>query len=397
MARPRVHSAATSASNVDTIVDDLLSGLGEGESPAVCLCAASVTTNVTALAAALQNRLPKTAILGTSSCLQVATDQGAGHTAAALFLSGDGVRAGAASGAVRGDSVGFGEALTRTALARAEMSAEHTRLVVVHASPGQEEAVLTGLGRVIPDNAVVIGGSGADDDLSEKWTVFGPDGAYTTGAAIMVVDWPYKMAVSYQGGYLATEFEGRVTSAEGRRIITIDGRPAADVYAEWRNAPLPRGRNILKETTLNPLGIAYGVGGGLDVHVLVHPSSVDDEGALHCFAEVKTGDRLLMMEASVSSLVRRGGLVARFAMQQAKVGTNDVVGALMIYCAGCLMALGEEEVGAMTAGVVKSLPNIPFLMPFTYGEQGRLRRSRIDHGNLMLSALILTSIPDPRP
>ncbi len=33
------------------------------------------------------------------------------------------------------------------------------------------------------------------------------------------------------------------------------------------------------------------------------------------------------------------------------------------------------------------------MMPFTYGEQGRLRRSRVDHGNLMLSALLLTTLP----
>ena len=50
----------------------------------------------------------------------------------------------------------------------------------------------------------------------------------------------------------------------------------------------------------------------------------------------------------------------------------------------------------MTDGVKAMLPGVPFLMPFTYGEQGRLRRNRIDHGNLMLSALLLTTKPQVR-
>jgi hypothetical protein len=79
-------------------------------------------------------------------------------------------------------------------------------------------------------------------------------------------------------------------------------------------------------------------------------------------------------------------------MQKAAIEPTDVVGGLLIYCAGCLLALGDN-VDEMVAGVTKALPGVPYLMPFTYGEQGRLRRSRVDHGNLMLSALMLTRVP----
>lgn len=174
----------------------------------------------------------------------------------------------------------------------------------------------------------------------------------------MVCDWPWKMAVSYQGGYLATEKSGSITAALGRRVIAIDGRPAADVYEGWMGKRLPRGESILGHTTLTPLGLVYGVGSGLDVHVLVHPERINDDGSISCFTDVSPAERIMMMEASIPSLVRRGGLVARYAMQKASVDSGDVVAGFLIYCAGCLLALGDG-VDDMVAGVTKALPGGP--------------------------------------
>lgn len=387
----RAWSADSMATEVSAVAADLLRGLRPGETPGICLVACSVDVDLGALVVLLTQRLKGTALVGTTSCKGVASDLGSNARAAALFLSGEGFVAAAASGAGGGDDAALGERLASTAMARAGISAGGARFVVVHATPGIEEGVLAGLGRAITDDTVVIGGSGADDDLSGQWHIAGPDGAFRSGAAVLVCDWPWKMAVSYQGGYLATEHEGRITAAAGRSIITIDERPAADVYEDWLNERLPRGPSVLAQTTLHPLGVAHGVGGGLDVHVLLHPERLNDDGSITCFARVNAGDRVLLMESSSAALVRRGGLVSRFAAQQAGLSLDQVVAGLLIYCAGCSLAIGDE-VEAMTAGVKKAFA-APFLMPFTWGEQGRLRRSRIDHGNLMLSALLLSTVP----
>lgn len=374
------------------VVHDLLSPLSR--TPKACVAAAIVDVDVPALARQLHERLPNTAMVGTSSCRSVSTHAGALQSAASLFFDGDGVVAGAASSAIVGaqDAAATGVALLEQAMRRANLSAQEVDVVVVHATPGREEALLAGLSSVLRDETMVVGGSGADNDLTGKWTVFGPDGAFSDGAAVLVLRWPAKIAVSYQGGYLATEHEGKVTAADGRRLISIDGRPAVEVYEGWLGRRLPRHQSLLAETTLAPLGIAHGVGGGLDVHVLVHPELALADGSLQCFAPFKVGERVLMMEASISSLIRRGGLVSKFALQQQRIEREDVVGGLLIYCAGCSLALGDDVV-PMTDGVQKALEGVPFLMPFTYGEQGRLRRNRIDHGNLMLSALFFTRTP----
>lgn len=386
---PEAISAASSATTVAAVVTELLAALPTGAVPRFCLC--SATVDVAGVFASLAQRLPKTVVIGVTSCVQVASDKSSSSKAAALFVLGDGFAVGAASGTSR-DHEALGRSLATTALSRAGFDAAKTRLVVVHPTPGHEEQVLAGLAAVVPGTAVVIGGSGADNDLSGRWSVYGPDGAFSDGASVLVCDWPWQMAMSYQGGYLATEHQGRITAAVGRCVVSIDHKPAAEVYERWLGAPLPREANVLAQTALKPFGLAYGIGGGLDVHVLVHPERVHDDGSIDCFAEVQQGERILMMEASTASITRRGGLVTRFAMQQTGVTVDDVVGGMLVFCAGGMRAL-DENVGPLTDGVKKVLGTVPFLMPFTYGEQGRLRRHRIDHGNLMLAALLLTRKP----
>ena len=330
MSTPSAVSAASSATDVATVVADLLRSLPADAHPVLCLLSCTVDVDIKAVGAALMARLPGTTIVGTTSCQRVASDLGASSKAAALFVSGDGFKAGAASG-TGSDGALLGRTLTATAMTRAKLEASAVRLVIVHATPGLEEGVLKGLASANTPNAVVIGGSGADNDLTGRWKILGPDGAFGTGAAILVCDWPWTMAVSYQGGYLATEHEGHITAAVSRCIVSIDHKPAVEVYEGWLGTKLPRGQSILHETALRPFGLAYGVGGGLDVHVLVHPERINDDGSINCFAEVMTGDRILMMEASTSSIIRRGGLVSRYAMQQAGVKVDDVIAGFLIY------------------------------------------------------------------
>ncbi len=385
---PRSFSTSSNATDAVQLADELCRGVNVDGG--FCLFACTVDVSLRAALAELQRRCPKTIFVATTSCQHVASDKAVGG-AAALFVDGAGFRAGAASGADPSSEV-LGERLARLALRRANMAPAEARFVVVHATPGLEEGVLVGLGKVIGDACVVIGGTGADNDLTGHWMIAGPDGALKAGASLLICDWPWKIGVSYQGGYLATEHEGVVTAADGRRLISIDNTPAVEVYERWMNKTLPRGVSVLPDTTLTPLGVAHGAGGGLDVHVLVHPERVNADGSINCFATTTTGDRILMMEASLSSLVRRGGLVNRFALQQAGLTSADIVAGFVIYCAGCSLALGPQ-VEPMTQQLRAALPNVPFLMPFTFGEQGRLRRGRIDHGNLMLSTLLLSNKP----
>jgi hypothetical protein len=367
-----------------------LAGRLQFRRPRAVFAYCTVGLDAASFIATLARAMPDTRIIGATTCQQAATDEGAGATAMALALGGEGFRVGVASGAAGASAHALGEELARAALVDAGFDAAAARFVVLHATPGLEEGVLAGVASVMGSSVPLIGGSAADDDITGRWACFGKGSAIAAGACLLVCDWPWKLAMTFQSGYRATEKRGVVTACDQRRIISIDGRPAADVYNEWTKRSLPVGENILAATALTPLGAVRGMAAGLELHVLVHPEHIGPDRSIHAFATVSEGETLVLMESTISSLTRRSAAVTNFALTQARLSVDDVVGELVIYCAGCSLALGGK-VSDMVVGLQRHI-GAPFVMPFTFGEQGCITRGRVDHGNLMCSALLLTTV-----
>jgi hypothetical protein len=62
-----------------------------------------------------------------------------------------------------------------------------------------------------------------------------------------------------------------------------------------------------------------------------------------------------------------------------------VVGALVVYCAGCMLTVGGRM--SEVPEQLDAALNAPFLGVFTFGEQGRLGAAANRHGNLMISVV----------
>jgi hypothetical protein len=95
------------------------------------------------------------------------------------------------------------------------------------------------------------------------------------------------------------------------------------------------------------------------------------------------------MTGSLESLVSRAGRVAEAAMQFDNVDRNRVLGALVVYCAGCLRTV-TQDMPRVVSGLNTSLGGKPFLGGFTYGEQGCVVGRETVHGNLMISAVVFS-------
>ena len=200
------------------------------------------------------------------------------------------------------------------------------------------------------------------------------------------------VSFAYHNGYAPTEHNGTVTASEGRVLKAIDGRPAADVYREWTDhAVIPEVVSetmpILSESTLNPLGRYLDSVGDVPYFLLAHPAELTPDSELGLFADVAVGDRLTLMSGSPDQLTQRAGKVAALAAQSGSLKPNEISGALMVYCGGCMLAV-QDRLGDVTTGVVSALPGVPFLGIFTFGEQGVVLDGCNRHGNLMISAVI---------
>jgi hypothetical protein len=274
------------------------------------------------------------------------------------------------------------------ALAAAGSEGELPAALLVFQPPGLEERVVEGLHRVVGNRCPVLGGSTADDMMGGQWSEIAPDSTGAPSVVVAVLFPSTAIATTFQSGFAPTGRSGTVTAATGRRIDTIDGRPAALVYDEWLDgrlaAYLDTGGTVMAETSLNPLGIATRQVGGIEQHRLVLPSAITPGHGLETLAEIEAQTHIELMEGSTDGLARR----AARALRDAQAGLPDpdrFTGALVVYCGACMMAIGSD-IGTLVETVSDAAAGRSVLGVFTFGEQGHLGKTCV-HGNLMVSTL----------
>ncbi len=283
------------------------------------------------------------------------------------------------------------KALTR-ALENAELTGALPELIWINSAPGKEEEIIVGLEEVVGTNVPIIGGSSADNTIEGNWLQF-VNGKVVSDDIVLTVMFPsVKTANAFHSGYNPTTTTGTVTRAKDRVVFSIDGKPAAEVYNDWTNGVisdnLKTAGTILGKTTLFPIGRVVGEVQGVPYFRLSHPETITPERGLSFFTEIAEGDKIVLMEGSKESLVNRAGRVVKTAMDSSYFKIDEVSGALIIYCAGCMLAV-QSEMDKVVEGINKTFPGKPFLGAFTFGEQGCLIGGENHHGNLMISTLSL--------
>ncbi|MEL6609261.1 MAG: FIST C-terminal domain-containing protein [Pseudomonadota bacterium] len=329
-----------------------------------------------------------TSCLGAMSHLGHTTAQNGGG-AAFLIYDPDGDY-GTACAAFDGDARETAQSVVTAAVAAADRAGEAPDLVWLSTSPGQEESVLEGIRDILGADVPIIGGSAADNDISGGWAMFDEQATTSDGVLVTVMFPSTRLSFAYQNGYAPTAQAGTVTKADGRRILEIDGRPAAEVYARWTGQAAVAGtpaqdENILAQSTLWPLGREIGAVQGITQYLLAHPAGAHPDGSLSLFADVAEGEVLTQMTGDPGALADRAGRVAAMAATR-DGGAPQIAGALMVYCGGCMLAV-QDYMDRVVEGVQAALPDVPMLGTFTFGEQGPIQNSGSRHGNLMISCI----------
>ncbi len=342
---------------------------------------------------ALKHHFPTTRLLGCSSCGGVMTEtghhvrDGYGLAVAALYDEKGAFGVAGASG----EQVDVRQ-LLRHAMHDCGRPGELPQLILFHASPGREEGLLAGMEAELGASVPVVGGSAADNNVSGEWQLCWDEAVSSDGIVLAVLYPDCQLAFQFHSGYMPAEFSGEITACEGREVLTIDHQPAAEVYARWcgRTHPWHVGP-ILSETTLNPLARQVGTLDGIPYYKLSHPEAVTPQGGLRLFTDVVQGERLLLMYSSQEGLLQRSLNAIRIEPAYGVDAELFPIGALIIFCAGCRLALGDMLCQFVEQSQAR-LGRIPFITPFTFGEQGRLPNGELAHGNLMVSSVIfLTS------
>ncbi|MBM9615994.1 FIST C-terminal domain-containing protein [Desulfobulbus rhabdoformis] len=361
---------------------------------------------------ALQHRTPNVALHGGTSCKGVMTQMGvaAGENGglAMLAISDPDGSYGVGVVPCAPDAKEAAQQAINQALINADCPGEVPSMVWLSAVPGHEEAILDGIAEVLGPDVPVAGGSSADNELDGSWKQFTIEEVYNDAVVVTALFPSTDVMFAFHSGYEPTDAKGLITKAGGyeatvnkgvatatsqRTLIEINGRPAAEVYNQWTDGlisdMLGSGGHILGLTTLRPLGRVAGYIGEVPYFQLSHPDSVTADNALTLFSDMAAGDEIVLMRGTVDSLITRAGRVATSAMETHVADPEDVAGALIVYCAGCMLTV-ENRLGEVVDSIREALPGIPFLGTFTYGEQGCFLNGGNKHGNLMISVLLFT-------
>ncbi len=381
--------------DVDAELDRIIRELEGPPSLIVAFHGATVETD---LVDALSQAIDPSLTIGTTSCLGSMTEVdtfGNGEDSFTLWAVRDPDGAyGTALGEIGNSPAQAARQTLHAALEAAGRPGEQPDMIWMHASPGCEEAVLQEINALTGGSVPITGGSAADDDISGNWTCFAGGKASSQAVALAVMFPSTKLTWSFQSGYEPTSFRGIVTAADERTIMEIDDRPAALVYDEWTGGLIGdvlegQDQNVLGLSTMSPLGREVGTIGpaGLQIpyYALLHPESVGDDLSLALFADVTEGETVHLMSGSMERLIDRGGRVAADAVRD--IGAEPAVaGGLVIYCAGCMLAVGDR-IDDVRLKINTGFGGAPWAGAFTFGEQGRMLGGENLHGNLMIAAL----------
>lgn len=394
----RIVTAYTTAADEQTAVEELTDAI-KGGSPDLLVAYSSVGYATDQFLSRLCENYVGSPMLGGTSCRGVMTERGfhsVDNTGAGVFAIFDPDGAyGVAASDIGDDPRAAARWVVERALAEAGRPGEVPMLIWLSAAPGCEESILAGIADVVGPNVPVVGGSTADDDVSGQWRQFCRWRTYSHAVSVAVMFPSTSVAWSFHSGYRPTNHKGRVTRAGDRTAYEIDGQPAADVYERWTAGALAghtrENCSVLSSTSLFPLGRPIGAHEGVEYYRLSHPEAVTEDGGLRMFTEVGEGDEVVLLTGDRESLLSRAGRVAASAARSVDMEPDDIAGALVIYCAGCMLTV-QDQMQRVPEAITAALDDVPFLGAFTFGEQGCIDEGLNYHGNLMISVVLFGKV-----
>ena len=373
--------AATAAEAGKEVGAKIAAGI---EGAKIAMTYASCAYDSAELLGAIAEALPGVPVVGNTSFTGIITNEGyiGGDTpfAGILALGGDDVAIGTA-GSARTDEGprAIGARLAKEAMAAAGKDCAPAYWYMA-ASPAEEEYYIKGVTDVI-GRVPYFGGSAADNSIAGEWMLYAGADAFADGCVIAFFYTDAPFCNKFTGAYAETDKFGVVTKMDGDRgIAEIDGKPALQVYADWRGMDVSQlmGGDLLVASIVAPLGVKDRLG---DLTAIRHPMNGNDDLSIAVGAKVVEKTAVIMMDGDVDVLVNS---VAKTADELKEKAGFEPAAYFFVHCGGRRAAIGDR-IGEVADEFVAAAGDVPFLAEFTFGEYGYEDDGLNATGGLMLS------------
>ncbi|MFN2197194.1 MAG: FIST signal transduction protein [Anaerolineales bacterium] len=351
--------------------------LGEGVKSSMAILLSTVDYDLETLVSEVQDCLGDTPLWGGTSSSGVFTNSGwvTGEKGAAALMVLSGIPAGVGGATVGDDPAAAAQAAVSQALA--QLGEKPVAFLTMPAA-GQEDALLEAIRQQAPHTPVVGGASGES----------GPAGSMRQFANGKVLEGGYSLAAiggkeagfAFLNGYQPTGKKAVVTAATGRRLLTLDNRPAMDVYQEWTGLSKEQisGGNILVSSTRLPLVLLLE-----GQEISCHPVSGNEDGSIDTAVTQPVGATIELRENTLDGMIADVAEVVKTAAEQ----VSQPSAVFLSHCAGRALALGDR-IGEVTGQVESAVGPVPLIGFLAFGEQGTVLLDQPMHANLSLGALV---------
>lgn len=242
-----------------------------------------------------------------------------------------------------------------------------------------EAIKLRSLGRL----PVLLGAAGDNWRMEENF-VFCGHGAYADGALLAVFETKLRFGIGIANGFRATGATASVTSVDDHEVLTLDGRPAAPVFARLlgTSAADMDGKHLTLAT-----GHPFGTADPMGQFSINAPSYTTARGGIRFTQPLTPGTVLRLMEPDGDAMPRAGPDAARKAMLRA--GITHPAAVLVSYCALRPRLLGEAESDREVRGMAELANGAPVVGFHSFGEGGAGDDGVSRFSNAAVAALVL--------
>ena len=232
-------------------------------------------------------------------------------------------------------------------------------------------------------NVPCFGGNSADDDFSGKWTIYTEDSMFNDGVAVAFFYTNKTIKNMYSSKYHETINSGIITKVTDKmQLDKIGELQSLKQYCEWinqKNKDVEESKIFMK-SVLNPLATKTENG---ETTVIKQPINANKDFSILLSNPVYTNQSIIQMQISENELVNSPAILTRELKQEIEKTTTPSA-YILIQNAGRRI-VSEKRIEEMYKKIKKETGEIPFIMPFTFGEYGRGKNTGNLYGNLMLS------------
>jgi hypothetical protein len=359
--------AATRLLGAAPAAEDLADQLGLGGPPRAIILFAAPSYDHRAMLRALRGRLPGAVLVGASSAGEFANDERGEGMATALALSGEGFEVTASCGRhISADPARAAQELVSGFRGVSDLRPGHrSALVMTDALAGHADRLVDELTLATAGLYQFFGGGAGDNAQFQRTTVFCGDEVMTDAAAVLEIISEKPIGVGVSHGWEPASPPLRVTAAEGLRVISLNGLPAAEAFQSHAQdtgqaldtaAPIPFFLH-------NILGIQ-----GAGAHRLRVPLAIQDDGSVVCAAEVPLNALVRIMRSNHESTVKAAEAAADAAL--AALGEHKPQAALFFDCVATRLRMGQGF-GREVSAVQERVGGVDLMGCNTHGQIAR--------------------------